>query len=265
MDQLKEGYKNAVNFSASGRVLVEKFVPNEGIVVLYHMCGGKLNFCCIEDKYPVYYKDAGRYVVGMLVFESKHTERFRALYEEKIEKMLNSIGITEGPIWLEVFMDGDDFCFNEVGYRYGGSVTIWPVQYFAGVNEVASDIYYALTGKSKVNNFISIIPNTFNRKKNYCIYSIHLHPGLISRVEGLQEILQMDNVVSIPVAMAIGTDVKHTGTVGQVYAFVHFVFNSKNELKQMINTIHDTLKVYGQDGKNLVNRMLDTNRIDTRM
>ena len=265
MDELKEGYETAIRFSPSGNALIEKFIPNEGIVVLYRMCAGKLNFCCIEDKYPVHYKDLGRYVAGMHVFESKHTERFRKLYESKIEQMLTSIGITEGPLWFEVFMDGEEFCFNEVGYRYSGSVTIWPVQYIAGVNEVASDIYYALTGKSQVKDFISIIPENFPTKKYYCIYSIHLKSGKICSVEGLSDLLAMDNVVSIPVTKNIGTTVAHTGTVGQVFAFVHFVCQDKNELKDMIGTIHDTLKIYDEQGNNLVNKMIDTSRIDARI
>lgn len=258
--ELKTGYELAKSNSRSGKVLVEKFVPNDSIVAVYRMSEGKLHYCGIENKYPVYYSKQGTYVAGMHIFESSKEKEFRRLYEEKLQKMFSSVGIKEGPIWIEVFLDGDKYCFNEIGFRYSGSVTIWPTQYISGYNEVASDIYYALTGKSKIEGFTSLIPTGFKRKKKYCMYSIHLHPGTIDRVEGLDKLSSRANVVSIPTTKEVGMHIYDTGSVGQVFAFVHFVFDTFEELSSMIETIHQELRVYSEDGVNMVNRMVDLSK-----
>ena len=174
--------------------------------------------------------------------------------------MFSAIGIKEGPIWIEVFLDGENYCFNEIGYRYSGSVTIWPTQYISDYNEVASDIYFALTGKSRLKGFTSLIPTCFQRKKKYCIYSIHLRPGVIARVEGLERLSRLSNVISIPITKTIGTRVSDSGSVGQVFAFVHFVFDTFDELSSMIDLIHQTLRVYNEDNENMVNKMVDLSK-----
>ena len=259
-EELKKGYILAKDNSRSGRVLIEKFVPNDSIVVVYRMSDGKLYYCGIENKYPVYYSNHGTYVAGMHIFESNKEEEFRRLYEYKLQNMFSAIGIKEGPIWIEVFLDGENYCFNEIGYRYSGSVTIWPTQYISDYNEVASDIYFALTGKSRLKGFTSLIPTCFQRKKKYCIYSIHLRPGVIARVEGLERLSRLSNVISIPITKTIGTRVSDSGSVGQVFAFVHFVFDTFDELSSMIDLIHQTLRVYNEDNENMVNKMVDLSK-----
>lgn len=264
-EELKRGIKAAKEASASGNIIVEKFMPNDGIVVFYRMCGGKLHFCCIEDKYPVRYEKQGSYVAGMFTFESLCTDVFRSRYEKKIEEMLTSIGITDGPLWFEVFTDGSEFCFNEVGYRYGGSVSIWPVQYYSGINEVASDIYYALTGESTVYGFNSIIPDTVPKGKHYCVYAIHLKPGKICTADGLEKIRSDKDVIALAVTKPIGSTIGDTGTVGQIFAFIHFLFDDIAELNAKINYIHSTLKILDENGNNMINRMVDTEKAAKRI
>lgn len=90
-DELLAGYEIAKKTSASGNVLVEKFVKNDGIVVFYTFSNGKMYFSGIEDKYPVKYEKQGSYVAGAFVFESKCKDEFRQKYEHKLQEMFNHI------------------------------------------------------------------------------------------------------------------------------------------------------------------------------
>lgn len=261
LEELQVGYRAAVVASTSGRVLVEKFVPNDGVVAIYRMSNGKLLFCGLEEKYPVRYEKQGSYVAGLFTFPSDKTAIFRERYEAKLENMLRSIGITEGPLWFEVFTDGNEFCFNEVGYRYGGSVTVYPTQYFANINEVAADIYYALTGESKVEDFVSMIPDSVERDMQYGVYAIHLSPGTITAVDGIEQLLALPNVIAVPITKAIGTQVADCGTIAQVFSFVHFLFKGTADLLAMIDRIHRTLRVTNECGTDMVLRMLNSERI----
>ena len=69
----------------------------------------------------------------MFIFESPSTSEFRQRFDEKLQKMFSSIGIKEGTIWIEAFYDGKDYYFNEAGYRYGGSVSIYPIDYMVSI------------------------------------------------------------------------------------------------------------------------------------
>ena len=263
-EELKYGYIRAKEASFDGDVLVERFVRNDSIVVVGRIKNGEFRICTIEDKYPVKYEKQGTYVAGMHLFESARKQEFIDLYERKLDEMLKSIGVKEGPIWFEVFLDGDGFCFNEVGFRYSGSITIWPVQYYAGINEVAEDINYALTGDSHFVNYEGIIPKEKIGEDHYCIYSLHLKPGKICRITGLDSIAEKSNVIAIPVAKNIGDVIEDTGSIGQVYGFVHFTYKSNEDLVDMIEEIHSVVSFEDEYGNNLLNRKIDICNLNIR-
>ncbi len=261
LEELKSGYQKAKENSASGTVIIEKFVDNNGFVVFLTFSNGTLYFSGMEDKFPVQYEKEGSYVAGLVTFESRFTENFRSLFEEKLQRMMSSIGIREGSVWIEVFCNGTEYYFNEVGYRYGGTVSIYPVDYFYSINQVASDIYYALTGESQIAGHTSLIPKNFPRKKHYAIYPIHLNSGTISKIEGVDSLLEKEEILVIPTTKNIGDTVKQTGSFAQAYALVHFVYDTKEELKKELKYIHQTLFVEDENGNNMVHQMLNPNSI----
>lgn len=256
LDDLRRGYDIARKESPTGSAIIEKFVPNDGVVVFYTVSKGKLLFSGLEDKYPVRYEKQGSYVGGLFICESNLAESFREKFESRIEKMIQSIGIKEGSFWIEVFHNNEDFYFNEVGFRYGGSASIYFVDYKHGINQVATDIYYALTGKSKTNGFTSLISPKIPRNKYYAVYPIYSRPGVIQQVVGVEDVRSMPNIVTLPVIHGAGTIIKDSGSFSQVVALVHFVFSNEQELKDTIEMIHSNIGFYGKNKENLVIRML---------
>ncbi len=267
-EELTQGYYIAKEASPSGSVLTEKFVDNTSVVVFYTFSGGKMYFSGLEDKFTVRYEEQGRYVAGAHIFESSLTDEFRSKFDAKLEKMFSSIGIREGSLWIEVFHSNNQYYFNEVGYRYSGSVSIYPVDYFYGMNQVAMDINFALSGNAELiphGEQVHLIRDGVERKSKYCIYSLHIRPGTITRIEGIDDLRLDSRVVAIPVTKSVGQTVGSSGTVSQVYAFVHFVFDTQDELRQMLDDIHENVKIYDECGNNMLARLIKFNDIKERM
>ena len=256
-DELKVGYEKAFKESPTGSVIIEKFVKNDGVVVYYTIDDGKLVFSGLQDKFPVKYATQGSYVAGMHVWESEYKEEFRDRFEKKLEKMAQSIGLKSGSFWIEVFHEGDNYYFNEVGFRYSGSVSIYPVDYFYGINQVGADIYYALTGNNLLYGHSCIVSPKVPKKQNYCVLNLHMKPGTIGKIEGLEEIRNLPECVFIADTKHVGDKVKSTGTVAQVFAFVHFVFDGMNECKKIAKKIFNTIHVNDDDGNEMICNMLD--------
>lgn len=250
--ELKKGYEFAMKNSLTGEVMVEKLVNNKGVVVVYTFTNGEMVFSGLEDKYPIQYAEDGSFVVGMLVFESRFTKEFREKFDNKLSAMFKDIGIKEGTIWIEVFHDGDDYYFNEAGYRYGGSVTVYPVDYFYNINQVYSDMYYALTGTSKIYGWPSLIPDDKRGKKHYAIYPIYVTDGIIGDVQGVESIKNMPEVITLIQSKAIGTIVEKTGNFSQNFGMVHFVFDTKDEFYEIVNKVNAQLCVNDTNGKNMI-------------
>lgn len=256
-EELITGYEFAKKASPTGSVLIEKFVKNDSVVVFYTFSEGKLLFSGLENKYPVKYTSHESYVAGMHLFESRYATEFRERFDEKLEKMFQSIGIKEGSLWIEVFHDGDNYFFNEVGFRYSGSVSIYPIDYFYGINQVGADIYYALTGKSMVKGHRTLIAGKVPHKKYYCIYNVHMLPGVIAKIEGVEEFRALPECVFIADRKHEGDTVNETGTVAQVFAFVHFVFDSIDECHEIVEKLYNTMHVTDTNGKELIHNMIN--------
>ena len=254
-EELVAGFYKAAADSPTQSVLCEKFVKNTGVVVFYTFSNGEVIFSGLEDKYPVKFDNHSSYVGGLFTFESKFTNDFRQRFDSKVEKMFKSIGIKEGSAWIEVFHDGNDYYFNEVGFRYGGSISIYPVDYLTGINQVAADIYYALTGMSQLYGHTSLIPSDIERGLNYAIYPIYVGPGIISKIEGLDKL--GDNIVFRTLTKPIGCRINDCGSFNQNAAVIHFVYRDDLGLKQTIETFHSNFKIYDENGNNMIIRLLD--------
>lgn len=259
-EELVDGYRKAADDSPTQSVICEKFVKNTGVVVFYTFSEGKVIFSGMEDKYPVKFEKQGSYVGGLFTFESMFTKEYRERFDVGVEKMFQSIGIKEGSAWIEVFHDDDNYYFNEVGFRYGGSISIYPVDYLTGINQVAADSYYALTGDSKPYGHTSLVSENIPRGQHYAVYAVYAKEGTITEVKGLDSL--GDNIVFRTITKSIGSEIKDCGSFNQNVAIVQFVYSDKTELEASLNRIHNNLIILDEKGENMVIRMLDTNTIN---
>ena len=262
--ELEIGIEKAKENSPTNNIIIEKYVKNDGVVVFYTVSGGKLYFCGLEDKYPVRYEKQGSYVGGLFVFESDLVQEFRQKFENNLADLVKDIGIREGSFWIEVFHDGEKYYFNEAGYRYGGSASIYPIDYMYGINQVAADIYYALTGESLIYGFVSIVPENVIRKKYYAVYPIYAKKGEIVQVRGVSEVEQCPECITFITKMDKGDIIMDSGTFSQVAALAHFVFDNEYELKSFIEKVHDVYQLLDSNDQNLVCNMLDIKNLSLK-
>ncbi|MBQ8222616.1 MAG: hypothetical protein IJZ87_04610 [Bacteroidales bacterium] len=257
-NELIKGYKIAADVSPTQSVICEKFVNNSGIVVFYSFSEGKMHFVLSEDKIPVKYEKQGSYVAGLFTCPSIIEKEFRERYDTKLSLLFSSIGIKEGTVWIEVFRDGDEFYFNEVGYRYGGSFSFYSVDYMSEVNQFYADLYYAVSGDSKLFGFHSLIPKEISKGINYCIYPVHCNSGKIIEERGVDIIKSKftDQIVVVPHQKEIGDTIDDTGSFGQVICLFHFVYSTIEECHNIIRYIQDTYEVIDENGCNIVNNKL---------
>lgn len=254
---LEKGLAVATAVSPTGRAIVEEYVPNEAVGVVYTLSGGKLLFSTIEDKYPVLFNPYGTYVGGLYDFESSLAKEFRMHFENKIQKMVHFLKLRESSFWIEVFHHNGRYYFNEAGFRVGGSGTIYPVAYFSGINQVAADIYFSLTGKSKLYGFSPIFGDTVPHKKKYAVYPLFARAGTIGSISGQDTLLALSNVLTVLSGKKAGNSIPDNGSFNHVAALVHFVYDDVNELKDTIHAIHERVKVKDCHGQNMVMRLFD--------
>lgn len=252
-EELMDAYRFACEKSPTHEALVEKLVNNSGMDVFFQITDGKPEWCALGDKYPVQFQEGAGSVAGARVFPSLYTAEFRERFETKIKRMFEYVGLRQGLIWMEVFHDGHKYYFNEVGYRPNGSLSIVGIDYFCGINTVASDIYYALTGRSKSHGFSSLILKTIPKnKKKICEYWIACHPGQIGRVEGIEALLKRGDILAAFPKYEVGSIIPHTNGFAQNFCVIHFAYDDVDEMRRMIRLIQTTVSVRDVTGNDMI-------------
>ncbi|MBR2237583.1 MAG: ATP-grasp domain-containing protein [Prevotella sp.] len=287
--ELQEGYSRAKAASRSGKAIIEQFVDNDSIKVFYTFSQGVPHYTTMATKYPVRHDNPESYVSTLYLYESSYATDFRQRFEERLFQMFAHLGIREGSLWIEVFKNGDEYCFNEAAFRYMGQVSLYPVDYLTGINQLAADITYALTGKSQLMGHRSLIGDDVPRKKHYCMYCPQLADGRIESIEGIENLqlstlnsqlstlkpqistlkpqlstlnsqlsnLKLPECVYAYIMKSEGDEISGPHTLFHVLGCIHLVFDTIDELRQLINKVHQLIHVTDDQGHEMLMDMID--------
>ena len=153
-ETLSHGIAWALENSKGKDILIEKYMPYDSVIVHYTAQNGKIIFSGLSDKKSRKINDDGAPVMAMQLFPSEVQKEYLEKENEKVIRMLEDMGVQNGPIWMEIFVtETHDFVFNEIGYRYGGSLTYFAVEYLCGINQMQMLLQYAVGNKNYYGDF----------------------------------------------------------------------------------------------------------------
>lgn len=245
--ELAEGYTRALSFSAKGKVIIEDYMEYDSVIIHYTAVNGSLFFSGMSDKKSGALCNNSS-VMALQCFPSVNEADYCDELNERVIKMYQSIGIKNGPIWIEAFNNNGEFFFNEMGYRFGGSMTFYPVEYYTGVSQLDLLLENAIFGHSLSENKL----NYDNQKKHYAIFPLHLHSGKIAEIEGIEDVLSEDYLFQYVPVRFKGDNVVENGTVSQVFAYFHVLFQDKTELDHIIEKVLGSLSVKSEKGDDML-------------
>ena len=250
--ELLYGYKNALKFSPTEQVIVEDYIPYDAVIIHYTMINGKCYYSGMSDKISCKFATTGSSVMGFQSFPSKGENQYLTKVDEKARKMFETAGFINGPIWIEAFYDGEDsFIFNEMGYRFGGSLTNYPVKYYYEIDQLDMMIEASL-GISSVCK-----PNKQNIDNHYCILPVHIKAGKINQINGINEILKKGYLNAFVQVHYKGDEIKDWGSAQQVFCYLHFVYKNYSDLYEKISEVTRKLNVLDDSEKNLLYTLFD--------
>lgn len=247
-EEVEEGYLNALRFSPNKNVVVEDYIPYDAVIIHYTMVNGKCIYSGISDKYSAQFSSTGASVMGLQLFPSKGESVYLETLNAKAISMLEAAGFQNGPIWIEAFYNGSDkFIFNEMGYRFGGSLTYYPIKYLQEINQLDLLLDVALGYN------VDLVPNaTYTPASNYCIIPVHINPGTIKTVEGINKVAAMPEVYAYVPVHFEGDTIENWGSAQQVFCYLHFLFKERHLLKKSIKKALEYLQAKDNNGNNLL-------------
>lgn len=252
--ELAVAVQHAVDFSFCGEPLIEEFIDSEALIAQYTAHGGKVYFCGLTDKHSCSFSEGGAPVMAFQSAPAACTSKFLTEVNDKVVSLLVELGFTEGPIWLEFFNCTDRFVFNEIGYRFGGSLTYHLVKKLYGIDQLGLLINHAL-GECSDETLVEAPRCTF--EGSYAVWPVHLKPGKIKRVEGLNWLRRQEHFYAMAQVHWVGDVIEPWGSAQQVFAYLHLCGEDLLDILGFEREILKHVKVIGEDGENLLFALFD--------
>lgn len=258
-EELKKGYVEALNYSKSKRVIVERYMTGKEVVIYYTLQDGYISLSAMCDRYT--FKQNGvAPLPTAYIFPSKHLKTYQKYDDENVKNMFKSLGMKNGFLFLQAFVEDGRVRIYEMGYRIAGAQGQNIISAVNGVDALEMLVRFALSGK--MSGWDLKTQDNPNFTKWACKLTPILKEGKIKSITGLEEVSKLPGVTKIVPVHEIGDEIDGIGTLKQLLTRIFFVADSLDELKEKINTIQQKIHVYDEDGKEMLIGAFNTDEIE---
>jgi biotin carboxylase len=259
--ELIEGVKKALDASNKKRFIVEKYMTCDDMGMYYTFKDGYCSASCIYDRYTTdEQRGLSRVCLGG-TYPSKHLDEYFERMHENAVRMFKEIGIKNGVLMLSGFYEDGEFYVYDTGFRLQGEAPHLLMKSIHGFDQRKMLIRFALTG-SEGNVNLETDDDARLRGKWAATLWILLKQGKIAKIEGIKDIDNDSRVVANIQRLHEKDEVlpEWIGNEKQVLTRMYLVCNSKKELAECLREYQAKIKVYDEDGKDLVLKGFDVDK-----
>ena len=258
INELERGYEYALEYSKSKKIIAERYMKGEEVVIYYTLQDGYISLSAMCDRYTI--KQPGvAPLPSAYIFPSKHLKEYQKYDDKNVKEMFKSLNMKNGFLFIQSFVEDGRVRFYEMGYRIAGAQGQNIISAVNGVDALEMLVRFALTGKMSGYNLKT--QDTANFKKFACKLTPVLKKGKISRICGLDEVEKMSCVTKVVPVNKVGNiiDDEMVGTLKQLLTRIYLIADTLEELKEKIDEIQKNLIVYDENGENMILEKFNTN------
>ena len=176
-----------------------------------------------------------------------------------MSKMFKGIGVNNGVLAIQFFVENNHFYAYDPGFRLQGEAMHIYINAINGFDQRLMLINFALTGSMGVDD-LAVQNDYLFRGKHACTFWILLKSGVIQIITGLNELQDDPSVIFVMQRFFEGDFIseKMVGNEKQVLARIYIVSETRENLLSKINKIKSTLSVTDIDGNDMIVDLVDT-------
>ena len=254
-EELREGVKKALDASYKKRFIVEKYMQCEDMGMYYTFKDGVCSASCIYDRYTTDEQPGLSRVCLGGTYPSKHLNEYFSRMHDNALRMFKEIGIQNGILMLSGFYENGEFYVYDTGFRLQGEAPHLLMKAIHGFDQREMLIRFALTG-SEGDIDLTKDDDTRLRGKWAATKWFLLKQGKIAKIEGLSDSdLEKDSCVVANIQRLHEGDTvvpEWIGNEKQVLTRLYIVCDSKQELADKLNYYEEKVRVYDENGNNML-------------
>lgn len=245
-------YQEALKFSPSKHILIERFMENREATIFYYLHKGEIYFLGVSDRHMLKFSEQYLQLPIGYTFPSINQCEFLKNENEKIKKMFHSLNMKEGMVFIQCFNDNGKYIVYEMGYRLTGSIEHHLMEHAYGFNHLKAILQYA------VGDDINISPLQSNNIGNSIMANVTLllSEGTISHYEGFNTVKKMPGVLHIHESYPSGQiiDKNIMGKLAQVGIRILLYADNKEQLLQRMDSVKEALHVISTENHDMILR-----------
>ena len=251
-DEMQAAIEFARKESGDGKVLIERYMLG---------CQDMSFAYIVIDSVPYLVKIGDR-ILGKVednlerqqiatILPSCHTEQYIKDVQPAVEKMILSLGIKFGAVFLQGFWENGRVYMYDPGFRFPGSDFDVVQKKATGFDAMSAFVNFALTGdvKSQFGN----PEKAYDYNGHVCmILSIACRPGKIAKISGLEQISKDSRIFSTSQRYKEGEIIPDSGDVKQRVAEFVAYLPDRAAISTFIQFVYDNLKILDAHGNDMI-------------
>ena len=239
--------------SASGEIVIEKYMGQKNDFSMTLMVINKKVYATrTVDRILGKHEDG----LDKLAVGSVSPSRFSDVYINNvhplIEKFAEELGLVNAPFFMQGFVDGDKIRFYDPGLRLPGGEHERFFEQATGKNVLFALVEFALTGTVS-DKYVKFSKDDYLLCGKVVGQTLPtLRAGKIAKIEGLDQIKNHPDVIAVFERYRLGDVIKETHNVNQRFCEIDVMCDSNEELKDVVEFINSTLKIYNEHGEDMI-------------
>ena len=249
--EIAKAIRYALTFSERKKIVIEKYITGQEVVIKYFAIDGRIFLTSMADLFTCYTETGERAYIGAQTFPSRYYKFFLETTDAKVRRMIKNLGIQNGAMSFDGFVDNGKFRFFDPSFRMGGAQDWRIVAAITGIN--ISDLLteFALKGKIDYTKNMDALDKGFARKTSAILYFL-VRQGKIGRIKGVEQTLDINSVIGYHSYHDEGDTVSKKGTSDHVALRFLIVCDNTEQLKDTISKIQSSIAILDEDGKNML-------------
>lgn len=239
----------SLSFSQKKEVIIEKYMDMDSWAASYTIQDGYISLSTLNDRLEHKSSETAA-ITTAGIYPSKYLDLYLEKMDGKMKEMYKAMGVTNGVLSVQGFVDGKNFYVMEMGYRLTGGQHYIFSKYENGISALDQLIHFAVTGRMADFN---IAEKDNPRFKDLCLNLCILGKSdRIAKIEGQEYVENLSEVIHSAFLKQEGDQIGMDGTTSQKIANLHLVLKDKNHMDSVIMDIQDKFRVYNDAGEDLV-------------
>lgn len=247
-----EAIAQARQFSSDKTFICEKYMyGKQDIGSAFFVVDGEPYLVKLGDRFLGSEEDNLQKQVICTSLPASFFPQFEKNVMPKVKKMIKSLGIKFGPVFLQGFVDGDTVRYYDPALRMPGGDYDLILKKATGFDTVKTLIHFALTGDTETK--FGDPADCYKLNGGHAVLiTISVRGGIIDKIVGFDEVMKNPNVVYGRQIIGEGEEIPDNGDISQRVAAFGIYTPPGQSAKTDISELYNIYKVLDSKGNDMI-------------